>query len=252
MKRFMLGTGLIIATVLPASAQYNVYGPSRPTTRAAWNGPTYWSKPSYAGPKPVQTVRVTTSANVTYTVSSPGPAFTAPSASPPTYTASTESPIDTASPDRASQTASVGETDSPSYAVDSPSQTNTGPAYTSYGDSTQTGPAGVTYSATRTETYTASYIGSTNGPSAVLSYTAFKEWDTPTSRDSSIHRILSYGSDGSMRLAATEHDVAGDIINSSICGFNQYGWSDCLNQAGEHYQLKPESISYFYSLATYR
>jgi hypothetical protein len=79
------------------------------------------------------------------------------------------------------------------------------------------------------------------------SYRAFKEWDQQTGNGTTIHRQLSYGTDGSMQLNASEHDTSGNIVTSSICHFNQ-SRSDCVNQVGQHYQLKPNSITYFYSL----
>jgi hypothetical protein len=87
-----------------------------------------------------------------------------------------------------------------------------------------------------------------SAPDAGPTYTALKEWDTATSGGTSIHQTLYAASDGSMRLLATEHDSNGNQITSSTCNFNQNGWSDCINEAGVHYQLKPNSIAYFYSL----
>jgi hypothetical protein len=84
-----------------------------------------------------------------------------------------------------------------------------------------------------------------NGPT----YTAVKEWDTPTNNGTFIHRSLYAGSDRSMRLFATERDSSGNRVTSSTCDFTQ-SWSDCINQSGQHYQLKPNSITYFYSLLT--
>lgn len=79
------------------------------------------------------------------------------------------------------------------------------------------------------------------------SYTAVKEWDSKTMTGTFIHRSLYAGSDGSMRLFASERDASGNRIASSTCNFTQAS-SDCINQDGQHYQLNPNSIAYFYSL----
>jgi hypothetical protein len=79
------------------------------------------------------------------------------------------------------------------------------------------------------------------------SYTAVKEWDNKTMTGTFIHRSLYAGSDRSMRLFASERDASGNRIASSTCNFTQTS-SDCINQDGQHYQLEPNSIAYFYSL----
>jgi hypothetical protein len=81
-------------------------------------------------------------------------------------------------------------------------------------------------------------------------YTPVKDWDSYVpSTGRYIHRKLLVGSDGTYKLVATDHDAAGNSNGGSLCTFNATGWSDCLTNAGEHYQLKPQSIQRFINVA---
>jgi hypothetical protein len=81
-------------------------------------------------------------------------------------------------------------------------------------------------------------------------YASVKIWDTylPSTKRY-IRRELQVGPNAAYRLIATDHDAAGMSNGGSTCSFNASGWSDCVGTAGNHYQLKPESIRWFLNIA---
>jgi hypothetical protein len=86
-------------------------------------------------------------------------------------------------------------------------------------------------------------------PVREVTFTPRKVWDSyvPTTYRF-IHRTLLVGSDGTYRVVAMDHDAAGNSNGGSTCSFNAAG-SDCVGNNGEHYQLKPQSIRWFMSIA---
>jgi hypothetical protein len=81
-------------------------------------------------------------------------------------------------------------------------------------------------------------------------YASVKIWDTylPSTKRY-IRRELQVGPNAAYRVIATDHDAAGASNGGSTCAFNASGWSDCVGTAGNHYQLKPESIRWFLNIA---
>jgi hypothetical protein len=86
-------------------------------------------------------------------------------------------------------------------------------------------------------------------PVREVTFTPRKVWDSyvPTTYRF-IHRTLLVGSDGTYRVVAMDHDAAGNSNGGSTCSFNAV-MSDCVGNNGEHYQLKPQSIRWFISIA---
>jgi hypothetical protein len=82
-----------------------------------------------------------------------------------------------------------------------------------------------------------------------VTYVPRKVWDSyvPTTYRF-IHRTLLVGSDGNYRIVAMDHDAAGNSNGGSTCSFTAV-MSDCVSNNGEHYQLKPQSIRWFISIA---
>jgi hypothetical protein len=64
-----------------------------------------------------------------------------------------------------------------------------------------------------------------------------------------IHRNMLVGSYSTHKVVATDHDAAGNSNDGSVCIFNAGGLSDCVNNAGGRYQLKPASIRWFVNIA---
>jgi hypothetical protein len=93
----------------------------------------------------------------------------------------------------------------------------------------------------------------TQTAAAPQGYTSLKTWDTylPSTKRY-IRRELQVGLNAAYRLIATDHDAAGASNGGSTCNFNASGWSDCVGTAGNHYQLKPESIRSFLNIAAGR
>jgi hypothetical protein len=87
-------------------------------------------------------------------------------------------------------------------------------------------------------------------PPPAVSYTQRRAWYSyvPSTRRN-IHRNLLMGSDGTYKVVATDHNAAGNSNGGSICIFNAGGWSDCVSNAGDRYQLKPASIRWFVNIA---
>jgi hypothetical protein len=81
-------------------------------------------------------------------------------------------------------------------------------------------------------------------------YASVKTWDTylPSTKRY-IRRELQSGPNAAYLLIATDHDAAGASNGGSTCNFNASGWSDCVGTAGNHYQLKPDSIGWFLNIA---
>jgi hypothetical protein len=86
--------------------------------------------------------------------------------------------------------------------------------------------------------------------SSANGYASVKTWDTYISSTKRyIRRELQIGPNAVYRLIATDHDAAGASNGGSTCNFNASGWSDCLGTAGNHHQLKTQSIQWFLSIA---
>lgn len=64
-----------------------------------------------------------------------------------------------------------------------------------------------------------------------------------------IHRELMIEPQGTYRLIATDRDDLGGSNGGSICDFTVTGYSDCVGSAGNHYQLKSKSITWFLRVA---
>jgi hypothetical protein len=80
-------------------------------------------------------------------------------------------------------------------------------------------------------------------PPPAVSYTPRKAWDAYVpSNGRHIRRNLLAGSDGTYKVVATDHDAVGNSNGGSVCIFNAGGWSDCVSNVGDRYQLKPASI----------
>jgi hypothetical protein len=81
-------------------------------------------------------------------------------------------------------------------------------------------------------------------------YSSLRTWDRHLpSTKRYIRRELQVGPNAGYRLIATDHDAAGASNGGSTCDFNVSGWSDCVGTAGNHYQLKPQSIRWFLNVA---
>lgn len=87
-------------------------------------------------------------------------------------------------------------------------------------------------------------------PKVAVIYVPRKDWDSfiPSS-GRYIHRYLYAGTDGTLKLMAVDHDKDGGTAGNSVCIFKVDGWSDCIGNTGNHYQLKAASIKSFANIA---
>lgn len=87
------------------------------------------------------------------------------------------------------------------------------------------------------------------GEAVACGYLNVKTFDRQiVSNGHRIRRELLIGPGGTFRMVVTEFDHI-SAWDGSVCDFVRSGWSDCVNVAGDHYQLKPEFTAWFVRIA---